>query len=1114
MAFNHGHGGGLGEAVLTIRADGASALSVISRVSQNINQLAVSIRNMGIAMGAFGATQIALAKRYGGESLDEAAAYQKGLIDIQKTANLTSDQIKTFEKDIRRLSDAFRENSNVISNAMALTASFGVTGKDAMIKYTEAVLRFKASSREFTVEEAAHGMAQLMAVLQESPDQIERVASVFAMLSDVTANTEKKFMHMSQNLGRVAFGYKMSTEAALAWASAIADTNERAELTRSTFLRISEKLDEFARGGAKAIKVFEDAPDEFAYPKAAKAYKAANEELYVMGEKLAEIRNLLQLVDPTMTAEKFAKAWKDDPNAAMIMFVESFKKAMEQPGFIVGEFLKEIGMGGTQANQVMRTLTGTVEKYQKRLAMAKKESELFNKGQKEQSKLYKESALSMISFGQRLIYIKELTERLRRAIGEALWDVLVKHEDKIKALVVKYEEWIKKHPKLISNITAFTVALSAALVVMGFFLMFGGQMISTITRLTNSFALLASAMNFLKHPFAFLGLIGLVVLFYWLYTLIRDNKDEIIKFLEENDAIEVITAMWKELKETWEGLKKQLIELRDAAKEFIIKVWKSEPVQKFMGMIKGWLRELKPKIIGLGKDIKEWIVEKFKSVDWDKVKKDFSDFFDAVDKEVRKAGKQLKESFFNVVEAESKNLVTSKKYWDDLVATFNSKVMEDPAIKKFFDNMEKKGWIASIIALSESFVTLGTQIAHMAIDTSLNLISGAMEGFIEKLKLKDRIYELEKSFKELEKSFQEAGFAPKNIEEADKKYSAFQETIRKLGVKIGQVAGTGVSGLMLMVTEFNYALGSLAVVANDITIAADEARKAYNISANSITANTTRAWVDAILKAEKNGELISAGILAATLPLVVIAGVMSDAIMSAQLFIDLVSDEDTWKGFGIMVDETISGVELSILDFIAWVDKNTMLLGPKVGGLFSGLGRGVVDAPKGLLELFGLIKDTFALIHTVDVDATARFSGWLKRLIPSQEERQFIIEAISLFLDNINNIILGKLAAIGNKIKEIIVDIINTIKQLPNVIKGDEAINFGKLDIGGAIGGKTSKVSPASANVGNINNDSLSKSVNDNRNMQVTVNTNNDVNELMRVMGNRFFGRSESLGGV
>ena len=43
---------------------------------------------------------------------------------------------KTFEKDIRRLSDAFRENSNVISNAMALTASFCVTGKDAMIKYT------------------------------------------------------------------------------------------------------------------------------------------------------------------------------------------------------------------------------------------------------------------------------------------------------------------------------------------------------------------------------------------------------------------------------------------------------------------------------------------------------------------------------------------------------------------------------------------------------------------------------------------------------------------------------------------------------------------------------------------------------------------------------------------------------------------------------------------------------------------------------------------------------------------------------------------------------------------------------------------------------------------
>ena len=288
---------------------------------QSWEDLGNSIYNAGTRIANFGdkltAGVTAPMQQVGGYCVTQAETFDTALANLNKTADLTADELQQFGDAALEASKSQPVTADTILNAEALGAQLGISNENLQ-DFATTVTGLDIATN-MNVETAATQLAQFANITGMSQKETENYGSTIVDLGNHLATTESDISNMALRLAGVSTTAKFSSADVLGMAGAMSSLGIKAEAGGSAMTRIIANISkEVSTGGSKVE----------AYAKAA-----------------------------GVSAEEFANKWKDKPIEAIEMMVSGLH-GMSESGEDVNVMLEEMGIKNVRDADAMRRLAG------------------------------------------------------------------------------------------------------------------------------------------------------------------------------------------------------------------------------------------------------------------------------------------------------------------------------------------------------------------------------------------------------------------------------------------------------------------------------------------------------------------------------------------------------------------------------------------------------------------------------------------------------------------------------------------------------------------------------------------------------------------------------------
>lgn len=254
----------------------------------------------------------------GGYCVDQAVTFDTSLANLNKTADLTADELGTLRDAALKASKTQPVTAEQIVNAEALGAQLGVTN-DNLQDFSDTVNGLDIATN-MNFEQAGTEMAQFANITKMSQSEFENYGSTIVDLGNHLATTESNISSMSLRLAGVSSSAKFSQADILGMAGAMSSLGIKSEAGGSAMTRIVASI-------SKAVSNGSDAVQEYAR---------------VSG----------------MSADEFADKWRTKPIEAMEALVSGLANC-EKSGEDMNVVLEELGIKNTRDADAMRRLAGS-----------------------------------------------------------------------------------------------------------------------------------------------------------------------------------------------------------------------------------------------------------------------------------------------------------------------------------------------------------------------------------------------------------------------------------------------------------------------------------------------------------------------------------------------------------------------------------------------------------------------------------------------------------------------------------------------------------------------------------------------------------------------------------
>ena len=244
--------------------------------------------------------------------------YDKGMTGVSKTTDLTGKSLERLNERFIQLSTSVDLGASVDQmQAVAETAGqLGVSGVKNLEAFTTAFLKLEGASN-IQGQEGATNLARFIGVSPETIQQTEKVASVIARLGNTFKTTEAEILDTGLAVAKNLITFKVAGSDSLAFASALSEVGESAELGGSAVGRLFRALDAATRQGGQAL------------------------------EELANVTN--------MTSREFQEQFETNNVRAVQTYLASLGEMVERKEDVVTS-MKRVGLSGEELLKVIPTL--------------------------------------------------------------------------------------------------------------------------------------------------------------------------------------------------------------------------------------------------------------------------------------------------------------------------------------------------------------------------------------------------------------------------------------------------------------------------------------------------------------------------------------------------------------------------------------------------------------------------------------------------------------------------------------------------------------------------------------------------------------------------------------
>ena len=181
--------------------------------------------------------------------------FDRQLIAVGKTTNLTGDDLKQFGREVVELADRLDGISvDGLIQSAEVAGQLGVTGTANILKFSEAIEKLKLTSNIISDEQVGQ-FAKFIEVSSDSFENADKLASVITKLGNSFATTEAEVLANATEIQKGIAVYKTSAQGVLALGAATSTLGSEAESSRSAIQSTFKVINDATAKGANLEKV-------------------------------------------------------------------------------------------------------------------------------------------------------------------------------------------------------------------------------------------------------------------------------------------------------------------------------------------------------------------------------------------------------------------------------------------------------------------------------------------------------------------------------------------------------------------------------------------------------------------------------------------------------------------------------------------------------------------------------------------------------------------------------------------------------------------------------------------------------------------------------------------
>jgi len=284
-------------------------LKARSSALNSINNFGAGLRELGYGLYSTVTPALMMAGRYAIQAAEDIdSAYR----DMRKTVNGTEEQYEHLKQAAMDFSTTHVTSADQILEIEAMGGQLGITA-DNLEAFATTVSNLDIATN-IDADTAAEQLGKMATVLGISVDQYDNFGDALVRLGNNMPVMESDIMNLMTRYMGMGKVVGMSVDQMMGWAAAASATGQKAEAAGSSMQRFIAKMETAVVGGGDTLKQWAD----------------------VAG----------------MSADEFAKAFRDNASDAMYKFVEGLARIQKEGGS-VNQVLQELKINNVRDKQLL-----------------------------------------------------------------------------------------------------------------------------------------------------------------------------------------------------------------------------------------------------------------------------------------------------------------------------------------------------------------------------------------------------------------------------------------------------------------------------------------------------------------------------------------------------------------------------------------------------------------------------------------------------------------------------------------------------------------------------------------------------------------------------------------
>jgi TP901 family phage tail tape measure protein len=174
------------------------------------------------------------------------AEYEKGLIGVQKTSNLSDEETQKLGDDLVELSKKAPLAVNSLLEIAEAAGQLGIKGRKNIVKFTDTVAKLEATTN-LKGEEAAKTLARILNVTGEDISNVDKLGSALVQLGNNVAASEAEIAGLTGEVAKSTAIFKLGAANVTGIGASLAELGIQAEIGGSVvgraFIEIKNGID-------------------------------------------------------------------------------------------------------------------------------------------------------------------------------------------------------------------------------------------------------------------------------------------------------------------------------------------------------------------------------------------------------------------------------------------------------------------------------------------------------------------------------------------------------------------------------------------------------------------------------------------------------------------------------------------------------------------------------------------------------------------------------------------------------------------------------------------------------------------------------------------------------